>query len=97
MGALGYIVSSAIEAGDEIFAPHMKILLLRAFALARRRHHLAESTRRRYRHRIDATSMPSWCWRRPTRTASDCENVAEKCAATSSSSWAALVTQTDSA
>ena len=36
----------AIEAGDAIFAPRMKALLLRAFVLARRRHHLAESTRR---------------------------------------------------
>ena len=39
----------AIEAGDTIFAPRMKLLLLRAFALARRRHRLAESTRRSYR------------------------------------------------
>lgn len=36
----------AIEAGDAIFAPRMKALLLRAFALARRRHQLAASTRR---------------------------------------------------
>ncbi len=43
----------AIEAGDIIFAPRMKMLLLRAFALARRRHHLAESTRRQYRRRLD--------------------------------------------
>jgi transposase len=43
----------AIEAGDTIFAPRMKMLLLRAFALARRRHHLAESTRRQYRQRLD--------------------------------------------
>jgi hypothetical protein len=35
----------AIEAGDTIFAPRMKAPLLRAFVLARRRHHLAESTR----------------------------------------------------
>ncbi|MFL5286441.1 MAG: IS66 family transposase [Rhodopila sp.] len=43
----------AIEAGDAIFAPRMKMLLLRAFALARRRHRLAESTRRTYRQRLD--------------------------------------------
>ena len=43
----------AIEAGDAIFAPRMKALLLRAFVLSRRRHHLAESTRRRYRQRLE--------------------------------------------
>jgi transposase len=43
----------AIEAGDAIFAPRMKLLLLRAFVLARRRHRLAESTRRSYRQRLD--------------------------------------------
>jgi transposase len=43
----------AIEAGDTIFAPRMKLLLLRAFVLARRRHRLAESTRRSYRQRLD--------------------------------------------
>jgi transposase len=43
----------AIEAGDAVFAPRMKMLLLRAFVLARRRHHLAESTRRSYRQRLD--------------------------------------------
>lgn len=43
----------AIEAGDTIFAPRMKALLLRAFVLARRRHHLAESTRRQYRQRME--------------------------------------------
>jgi len=43
----------AIEAGDSIFAPRMKMLLLRAFVLARRRHHLAESSRRQYRRRLD--------------------------------------------
>jgi transposase len=43
----------AIEAGDAIFAPRMKALLLRAFVLARRRHHLAESTRRSYRQRLE--------------------------------------------
>ena len=43
----------AIEAGDAIFAPRMKALLLRAFVLARRRHHLADSTRRSYRQRME--------------------------------------------
>ena len=43
----------AIEAGDEIFAPRMKALLLRAVALARRRTELAESTRRSYQRRLD--------------------------------------------
>jgi transposase len=43
----------AIEAGDAIFAPRMKLLLLRAFVLARRRHHLAETTRRQYRQRLE--------------------------------------------
>ena len=42
----------AIEAGDTIFAPRMKMLLLRAFALSRRRHRLAER-RRSYRQRLD--------------------------------------------
>jgi transposase len=43
----------AIDAGDTVFAPRMKWLLLRAFVLARRRRHLAESTRRQYRQRLD--------------------------------------------
>jgi transposase len=43
----------AIEAGDVIFAGRMKALLLRAFLLARRRHNLAESTRRHYRQRME--------------------------------------------
>jgi transposase len=43
----------AIEAGDTIFAPRMKILLLRAVVLARRRKALAESTRRTYQRRLD--------------------------------------------
>ncbi len=43
----------AIDAGDTIFAPRMKMLLLRAFVLARRRHYLAEGTRRQYRRRLD--------------------------------------------
>jgi transposase len=43
----------AIEAGDTIFAPRMKMLLLRAAVLARRRKELAESTRRSYQRRLD--------------------------------------------
>jgi len=39
----------AVEAGDAIFAPRTKALLLPAFVLARRRHHLDETTRRQYR------------------------------------------------
>ena len=43
----------AIEAGDTVFAPRMKALLLRAVVIARRRGDLAESTRREYRRRLD--------------------------------------------
>jgi transposase len=43
----------AIDAGDTIFAPRMKALLLRAVVLARRRKTLAESTRRSYLRRLD--------------------------------------------
>ena len=43
----------AIDAGDEVFAPRMKKLLLRAVVLARRRKSLAESTRLTYRRRLD--------------------------------------------
>jgi transposase len=43
----------AIEAGDTIFAPQMKALLLRAVVLARRRKNLAESTRRSHLRRLD--------------------------------------------
>jgi transposase len=43
----------AIEAGDAVFAPRMKALLLRAVVIARRRGDLAESTRREYRRRLD--------------------------------------------
>jgi transposase len=43
----------AIEAGDTIFAPRMKALLLRAVVLARRHQGLAESTRREYRRRLE--------------------------------------------
>jgi transposase len=43
----------AIEAGDTVFAPRMKALLLRAVVLARRRTTLATSTRRSYQQRLD--------------------------------------------
>jgi transposase len=43
----------AIDAGDTVFAPRMKLLLLRAVVLARRRKNLAESTRRAYLRRLD--------------------------------------------
>jgi len=43
----------AIEAGDTIFAPRMKALLLRAVVLARRRKQLTDSTRRSYQRRLD--------------------------------------------
>jgi transposase len=43
----------AIEAGDAVFAPHMKALLLRAVVLARRSRDLAPSTRREYRRRLE--------------------------------------------
>jgi transposase len=43
----------AIDAGDTVFAPRMKALLLRAVVLARRRKNLAESTRRTYLRRLD--------------------------------------------
>jgi len=43
----------AIEAGDEIFAPRMKALLLRAVVLARRHRTLADATRRAWRRRLD--------------------------------------------
>lgn len=43
----------AIEAGDSVFAPRMKALLLRAAVLARRHRDLAESTRREYRRRLE--------------------------------------------
>src|SRR5215203_5238119 len=41
------------EAGDTVFAPRMKALLLRAVVLARRHRGLAESTRREYRRRLE--------------------------------------------
>lgn len=43
----------ALEAGDTVFAPRMKSLLLRAVVLARRRKSLAASTRRAYLRRLD--------------------------------------------
>jgi transposase len=43
----------AIEAGDTVFAPHLKALLLRAVLLARRRLELKASTRREYRRRLE--------------------------------------------
>lgn len=43
----------AIEAGDAVFAPRMKALLLRAVVIARSRGDLAESTRREYRRRLN--------------------------------------------
>ena len=43
----------AIEAGDAVFAPRMKALLLRAVVLARRSRSLAPSTRREYHRRLE--------------------------------------------
>jgi transposase len=43
----------AIDAGDAVFAPRMKALLLRAVVLARRRRDLAEATRREYHRRLE--------------------------------------------
>jgi len=43
----------AIDAGDTVFAPRMKALLLRAVVLARRHRNLAPSTRREYRRRLE--------------------------------------------
>jgi transposase len=43
----------AIEAGDAVFAPRMKALLLRAVLLARKRRDLAPSTRRAYKRRLE--------------------------------------------
>jgi transposase len=63
----------AIEAGDDIFAPRLKTLLLRAVLLARRRHVLKESTRREYRRRLEydldaaLTLRPSNCHGRRLR------------------------------
>jgi len=43
----------AIDAGDAVFAPRMKALLLRAVVIARRHRAMAESTRRTYRRRLE--------------------------------------------
>jgi transposase len=43
----------AIEAGDAVFAPRLKALLLRAVLLARRRFELKASTRLEYRRRLE--------------------------------------------
>ena len=43
----------AIDAGDAVFAPRMKALLLRATVIARRHRALAQSTRRTYRRRLE--------------------------------------------
>jgi transposase len=43
----------AIEAGDTLFAPRLRALLLRGVVLARRRHTLKASTRREYRLRLE--------------------------------------------
>ena len=43
----------AIEAGDAVFAPRLKILMLRAVLLARRRFELKASTRLEYRRRLE--------------------------------------------
>jgi transposase len=47
------VEAGAVEAGDAIFAPRMKALLLRAVVLARRHRSLAASTRREYRRRLE--------------------------------------------
>jgi len=44
----------AIDAGDTVFAPRMKALLLRAVVIARRHRTLAQSTRRSYRRRLES-------------------------------------------
>jgi len=43
----------AIEAGDAVFAPRMKRLILRAFVIAKRRSFLAEATRKSYKARLE--------------------------------------------
>jgi transposase len=44
----------AIDAGDAVFAPRMKALLLLAVVIARRHHTLAQSTRRSYHRRLQS-------------------------------------------
>jgi transposase len=46
-------LGDAVEAGDAVFAPRLKALLLRAVVLAQRRHTLKTSTRREYRRRLE--------------------------------------------
>ena len=77
----------AIEAGDTIFAPRMKTLLLRAVVLARRRKELAESTRRSYQRRLDHELNAIMVLAPANRTASGCENVTVRCEAICSPSW----------
>ena len=48
----------AIDAGDTVFAPRMKRLLLRAVAYNRRRTVLSEATRREYRRRLERDLDP---------------------------------------
>ena len=43
----------AVEAGDDVFAPRMKALVLRAVLLARRRSELTAGTRLEYRRRLE--------------------------------------------
>jgi transposase len=43
----------ALEAGDTVFAPRMKRLILRTFVIAKRRHDLAQTTRRSYKARLE--------------------------------------------
>ncbi len=74
----------AIEAGDAIFAPRMKALLLRAVVLARRRTSLAERTRRAYQQRLDPNSTRSWLWLPSISTAGVFANATAKSAATCS-------------
>jgi transposase len=84
----------AIEAGDAVFAPRMKRVLLRAVVLARRRHDLAASTRREYRRKLDRDpglcrgrlSMRSWLSFPRTGTASACANATPRSETTSSPS-----------
>jgi len=49
----------AIEAGDEVFAPVMKRVLLRAFVIHQRRERLAESTM--YQYRCDLERRLNYC------------------------------------
>lgn len=76
----------AIDAGDSVFAPRMKALLLRAGAVARRRHDLAKTTRREYRRRLDNNLGAIMALAPKIATASACENAMAKSGATSSHS-----------